>query len=221
MPFCCSIKLILQRPKLLWNCIMGSVSGGRNRQLSQLHGSNGSSSSLRWKRKNTDQVCFCGLKTVIKKSGTIENPDRLFHTCPRYRKGIHCNYFKWTEDDEYEGLDGAKGDVKTDVEMESDVVVLNHNLSWRMMSLEAEVRALRMQLFHHHPTPTKATVPPSLPQSTPHQSCYHRAEGHLTGGIVGVVWSSGNLNSEASMVGIVCSSGKLLCQRRWGSVLPP
>ncbi|RYR72809.1 hypothetical protein Ahy_A02g007019 [Arachis hypogaea] len=94
-----------------------------------------------------DQVCFCGLKTVIKKSGTIENPDRLFNACPRCRKGSHCNHFRWVEDDEYKGLDGAKGDVKTDAEIESDVVVLNHNLSWRMMSLEAEVKALRMQLY--------------------------------------------------------------------------
>ncbi|RYR07993.1 hypothetical protein Ahy_B05g075503 [Arachis hypogaea] len=43
-----------------------------------------------------------GLKTLIKKSGTIENPDRLFHACPRYRKDSHCNYFRWVEDDEYE-----------------------------------------------------------------------------------------------------------------------
>ncbi|RYQ81371.1 hypothetical protein Ahy_Scaffold1g107320 [Arachis hypogaea] len=104
--------------------------------MSQSHGSHASSSSLRWRRKNTDQVCFCGLKTIIKKFGTKENPDRLFHTCPRYRNGSRCNYFRWVEDDEYEGLDGAKGDVKTDAEIESDVVVLNHNLSWRMMSLE-------------------------------------------------------------------------------------
>ena len=153
---------------------MGSVGGGRSRQVSQSQGSNASSSSLRWRRKNPDKVCFCGLKTVIKKSGTKENPDRLFHACPRYRvsyecslveacnflsgiltflypnvvqKGSHCNYFRWAEDDEYEGLDGAKGDVKTDAEIESDVVVLNHNLSWRMMSLEAEIRALMMQLY--------------------------------------------------------------------------
>ncbi|RYR65563.1 hypothetical protein Ahy_A03g011499 [Arachis hypogaea] len=69
---------------------------------------------MRWWRKNTGQVCFCGLKTLIKKSGTIENLDRLFYACPRYRKDSYCNYFRWAEDDEYEGLDGAKGDVKTD-----------------------------------------------------------------------------------------------------------
>ncbi|RYQ95195.1 hypothetical protein Ahy_B08g090254 [Arachis hypogaea] len=103
-----------------------------------------------------DKICFdigrkflsnCTMGSiVIKKSGTKENPDRLFHACPRYRKGSHCNYFRWAEDDEYEGLEHL-GDVKTHAEMESDVVVLNYNLSWRMMSLEAEVRALRMQLY--------------------------------------------------------------------------
>ncbi|RYR28457.1 hypothetical protein Ahy_B01g052590 [Arachis hypogaea] len=126
---------------------MDSKRRGCSRPLSQSHGSNASSSSLRLRRKNMDQVCFCGLKTKIKKSGTLENPDRLFHVCPRYSKGSHCNYFRWAKDDVYEGLDGAKGDVKTDAEMESDVVVLKYNLSWKMMSLEAEVRALRMQLY--------------------------------------------------------------------------
>ncbi|KAL4359239.1 hypothetical protein AHAS_Ahas08G0057500 [Arachis hypogaea] len=89
--------------------------------------------------------CTMG-KTVIKKSGTRENPDRLFHACPRYRKGSHCNYFRWVEDDDYEGLENL-GEVKTDAQMESDAALLNHNISWRMMTLEAEVKALRMQLY--------------------------------------------------------------------------
>ncbi|RYR12235.1 hypothetical protein Ahy_B04g069762 [Arachis hypogaea] len=64
-----------------------------------------------------------------------------------------------------------------------------------------------------HPTPTNATIPPSLPQSTPHQSCCHWAEGPPTGGVIGFIWSFGHLISEASVVRVVCSSGKLLCQR--------
>ncbi|RYR42569.1 hypothetical protein Ahy_A08g039030 [Arachis hypogaea] len=86
------------------------------------------------------------LRPMIKKSGTRENPDRLFHACPRYRKGSHCNYFRWVEDDDYEGLENL-GEVKTDAQMESDAALLNHNISWRMMTLEAEVKALRMQLY--------------------------------------------------------------------------
>ncbi|RYR75538.1 hypothetical protein Ahy_A01g000085 [Arachis hypogaea] len=119
---------------------------GRSRQVSQSHGSHASNFSLRWRRKNSDQVCFCGLKTVIKKSGTRENSDRLFHTYLRYRKVSHCNYFRWAENDEYEGLEHL-GEVKTDAQMESDAALLNHNISWRMMTLEAEVKALRMQLY--------------------------------------------------------------------------
>ncbi|XP_057761095.1 uncharacterized protein LOC130981525 [Arachis stenosperma] len=125
---------------------MGKVGGGRSGHVSQSHESHAESSSLRWRRKNSDQVCFCGLKTVIKKSGTRENLDRLFHACPRYRKGSHCNYFRWAEDDDYEGLENL-GKVKTDAQMESDAALLNHNISWRMMTLEAEVKALRMQLY--------------------------------------------------------------------------
>ncbi|RYR63659.1 hypothetical protein Ahy_A04g021440 [Arachis hypogaea] len=148
--------------KFLTNCTMGSVGGGRSRQASLSHGSHASSSSLRWRRKNSDQVCFCGLKTVIKMSGTRKNPDRLFHACPRYRvsyecslletsnylswiltfwhpdvvqKRSHCNYFRWAKDDEYEALEHL-GEVKTDAEMESDAAFLNHNISWRMMTLE-------------------------------------------------------------------------------------
>ncbi|RYR04311.1 hypothetical protein Ahy_B06g083987 [Arachis hypogaea] len=132
--------------KFMTDCTMGSVGGGRSRQVSQSHGSHASSSSLRWQRKNSDQVCFCGLKTVIKKSVTRENLDRLFHACPRYRKGSHCNYFRWAEDDEYDRLEHL-GEVKTDAQMESDAALLNHNISWRMMTLEAEVKGLRMQLY--------------------------------------------------------------------------
>ncbi|QHO05123.1 7-deoxyloganetin glucosyltransferase [Arachis hypogaea] len=68
------------------------------------HDSHGSSVSMRRRRVNAhDGSCFCGLKTVIKKSGTAENPNRLFHACPRYR-GSHCNYFKWVDDDEFEAV---------------------------------------------------------------------------------------------------------------------
>ncbi|RYR54649.1 hypothetical protein Ahy_A06g029958 [Arachis hypogaea] len=101
---------------------MGSVTGGRSRSLSQSHGRNGSSSSLRIRRKNMDQICFCGLKTVIKKSGTVENLDKFFYVCPRYWKDSHCNYFKRVENNEYEGLNGANENDEIDVEVESDLV---------------------------------------------------------------------------------------------------
>ncbi|RYQ89647.1 hypothetical protein Ahy_B09g096183 [Arachis hypogaea] len=57
---------------------------------------------MQTRRKTHEESCFSGLKAVIKKSGTTENPDILFHACPRYRKGNHCNYFKWVDDDDYQ-----------------------------------------------------------------------------------------------------------------------
>ncbi|KAL4320645.1 hypothetical protein AHAS_Ahas14G0031200 [Arachis hypogaea] len=65
---------------------MQSAGGGRSvGLLPRSLGSFGSSSSMRKRRMKMDRTCFCGLKTVIKKSRTPENPERLFHTCPRYR----------------------------------------------------------------------------------------------------------------------------------------
>ncbi|RYQ80039.1 hypothetical protein Ahy_Scaffold1g106717 isoform B [Arachis hypogaea] len=72
---------------------------------------------MRRKRKNEDLICHCGLKTLIKKSGTSENPDRLFHTCPRYRKSSHCNFFKWVDKDEY---DGKNRDAEINAKVESN-----------------------------------------------------------------------------------------------------
>ncbi|RYR68393.1 hypothetical protein Ahy_A03g014885 [Arachis hypogaea] len=85
------------------------------------HDSDSSSTSMRRRRLNThDRSCFCGIKTVIKKSGTVENPNRLFHA--RYRKDSHCNYFKWVDDDDYQAVDicGTKKDAGTDMEVEND-----------------------------------------------------------------------------------------------------
>ncbi|RYR05402.1 hypothetical protein Ahy_B06g085261 [Arachis hypogaea] len=82
------------------------------------HDSHGSSVLMRRRMVNShDGSCFCGLKIVIKKSGTTENPNRLFHACPRYRKGSHCNYFKWVDDDEFEavGVCGTKKDAGADM----------------------------------------------------------------------------------------------------------
>jgi len=61
------------------------MSGSRSGDLpSQSIGSHESKSSMRRRRKMKDQTCFCWLKTTIKKSGTRDNPDRLFHTCVKY-----------------------------------------------------------------------------------------------------------------------------------------
>ncbi|XP_057744546.1 uncharacterized protein LOC130962343 [Arachis stenosperma] len=58
--------------------------GGRGGGVSLFsNGNNGSNASMRSRRKPHEESCFCGLKAAIRKSGTAENPDRLFRACPR------------------------------------------------------------------------------------------------------------------------------------------
>ncbi|RYR08467.1 hypothetical protein Ahy_B05g076166 [Arachis hypogaea] len=108
---------------------MGSRSGGPSGGLpSHSHGSYASSSSMRRRRKNDEETCFCSLKTLIKKSGTPQNPDRLFHTCPRYREN------------EYVAVaEGPRGVPETNGELEIDYEDWKVKLAWRIGSLEAEI----------------------------------------------------------------------------------
>ncbi|RYR70348.1 hypothetical protein Ahy_A03g016845 [Arachis hypogaea] len=75
-----------------------------------------------------------------RKSGTAENPDRLFHACPRYRNDSHCNYFKWVDNDDYEGVaeSGTKKDYGAELQVESDYDEWRLKVAWRLGSLEAE-----------------------------------------------------------------------------------
>ncbi|KAL4292807.1 hypothetical protein AHAS_Ahas18G0065000 [Arachis hypogaea] len=102
---------------------------------------------MRKRRMNMDRTCFCGLKTVIKKSETPENPEKLFHTCPIYQKGSHCNYFSWVDDNEYEVFEVANDGTEAEFEVESDYEHWKVKLGWRMGSLEAEVRVVKMLLI--------------------------------------------------------------------------
>ncbi|RYR19601.1 hypothetical protein Ahy_B03g064432 isoform B [Arachis hypogaea] len=117
---------------------MDAENGGRGGSVSLfLNGSNGSSASMRSRRKPHEESCFCGLKAAIRKSGTAENPDRLFRACPRYR---------WVEDDEYEGMGqgGTKKDYGAELQVDSDCDEWRLKVAWRLGSLEAEVKALKM-----------------------------------------------------------------------------
>ncbi|QHN84900.1 uncharacterized protein DS421_16g532720 [Arachis hypogaea] len=43
--------------------------------------------------------CNCQLYATIYKSGTVENPDRLFLGCPNYRDNLpYCKFFRWLDD---------------------------------------------------------------------------------------------------------------------------
>ncbi|RYR32033.1 hypothetical protein Ahy_B01g057016 [Arachis hypogaea] len=103
-------------------------------------GSYRSSSFIPIKRKNENIICYCRLKTLIKKFRTLENSDRLFYTCPRYRKDSHCNFFNWIDED---GYDGGNGDAETDAKVERNDE-WKVNIAWRMGNLEVEVRFARM-----------------------------------------------------------------------------
>ncbi|QHO27633.1 uncharacterized protein DS421_7g209730 [Arachis hypogaea] len=114
------------------------------------HDSHGSSVSMQRRKVNAhDGSCFCGLKTVIKKSGTAENPNRLFHACPRYRKGSHCNYFKWVDDDEFKavGVCGTKKDAGADMKVEGENDEWRVKVAWKLGTLEAEVRVLKLLMI--------------------------------------------------------------------------
>ncbi|RYR33007.1 hypothetical protein Ahy_A10g047541 [Arachis hypogaea] len=126
---------------------MEAENGGHGGGVSFLsNGSNGSRASIRTRRKTHEESCFCGLKAAIRKSGTAENPDRLFLACLRYRKGSHYNYFKWVKDDEYEGVGegGRKKDYGAELQVDSDCDEWRLKVAWRLGSLEAEVKALKM-----------------------------------------------------------------------------
>ncbi|RYQ98493.1 hypothetical protein Ahy_B07g086221 [Arachis hypogaea] len=101
------------------------------------------------RRKTHEEAYFYGLKAVIKKSGTTENPDRLFYVCPRYRKGSHCNYFKWVDDDDDEAVveGGAKEDSRTELQVESEYDEWRVKVAWILGRLEAEVRSLKLLII--------------------------------------------------------------------------
>ncbi|XP_015946877.1 mitochondrial import receptor subunit TOM20 isoform X1 [Arachis duranensis] len=140
------IQQLLREEKIDFGAMMGSGSGGPGGGLpSYSHGSYALSSSMRKRRKNDEETCFCGLKTLIKKSGTSQNSDRLFHTCPKYQKGSHCNFFKWVEENKHAFVaEGPKGVLETDVKLEIDYENWKVKLARRISSLEAEVRVLKM-----------------------------------------------------------------------------
>ncbi|QHN97007.1 uncharacterized protein DS421_18g623750 [Arachis hypogaea] len=104
------------------------------------HDNHGSSASMQTRRLKTHhESCFCGLKIVIKKSGSAENPNRLFHACSRYRKGNYCNYFNWVDDDVYEEV----GVCST----KKDAGKWRLKVAWRLGILEAKVRAQKLLMI--------------------------------------------------------------------------
>ncbi|KAL1318486.1 hypothetical protein AAHE18_15G209100 [Arachis hypogaea] len=61
----------------------------------------GSSSNASWGKKVKFQhpKCKCGTYAIMQGSGTVKNPDRIFHgCCYEHTERPHCNYFVWLDE---------------------------------------------------------------------------------------------------------------------------
>ncbi|MED6204508.1 hypothetical protein PIB30_009513 [Stylosanthes scabra] len=132
-------------------CLAGSVTVSRGgnlqflaqfgpvelRQRMQVNNSQGSRSRSRtqsaWARTSSrgggskvPQWCGCGLRPVLRWSGTELNPDRPFYGCPNYN------------------VDGKEDEaIARRTQCETKVDPLKINLGWRVSKLEDEIRVLR------------------------------------------------------------------------------
>ncbi|MED6189167.1 hypothetical protein PIB30_093199 [Stylosanthes scabra] len=82
--------------------------------------------------------CGCGLRPVLRWSGTELNPDRPFYGCPNYNTCGQrwCGLFVWADVEEDEGMAGrAQCETKEDHK--------KMNLAYRVCKLESEMRVLR------------------------------------------------------------------------------
>ncbi|XP_020985838.1 uncharacterized protein LOC110274843 [Arachis duranensis] len=103
-------------------------SSSRNNAAGRPYGNKG----MRNRGGKNGVFCYCGLRTVMKHSTTAENPGRPFYGCPNYEYGIHCNFFRWA--------DGCEDQVSA-APIPLEVL---HELSWRMTTLESDVRTVKM-----------------------------------------------------------------------------
>ncbi|MED6225809.1 hypothetical protein PIB30_097233 [Stylosanthes scabra] len=115
----------------------------------QVNNSQGSSSRSRtqsaWARTSfrgggskLPQWCGCGLRPVLRWSGTELNPDRPFYGCPNYNTSGQrwCGLFVWADGEEDEA-------IARRTQCETKVDPLKINLGWRVSKLEDEIRVLR------------------------------------------------------------------------------
>ncbi|MED6215871.1 hypothetical protein PIB30_002560 [Stylosanthes scabra] len=84
------------------------------------------------------QWCGCGLRLVLKWSGTELNPDRPFYGRPKYNTSRQrwCGFFVWADDEEDEDTEGR-------AHCETKVDPLKINLGCRVSKLEDELRVLK------------------------------------------------------------------------------
>ncbi|MED6118443.1 hypothetical protein PIB30_002696 [Stylosanthes scabra] len=92
----------------------------------------------RGRASKVPEWCGCGLRPVLKWSGTELNPDRPFYGCPKYNTSGQrwCGFFVWADGGEDEGTEGrANFDTKVDP--------LKINLGNRVSKLEDELRVIK------------------------------------------------------------------------------
>ncbi|MED6219169.1 hypothetical protein PIB30_033377 [Stylosanthes scabra] len=82
--------------------------------------------------------CLCGLRLVLRWSGTELNPGRPFYGCPKYNTSGKrwCGFFEWADGEEDEAMAG-----RSQCEAKPDQVKLNFGS--RVSQLESEIRFLK------------------------------------------------------------------------------
>ncbi|QHO40475.1 Zinc finger GRF-type protein [Arachis hypogaea] len=79
--------------------------------------------------------CGCGMRPVLRWSGTNTNPDRPFYGCPNYNSSerMWCGFFMWADGEEEQSLVGKTQPTSSDDSWKM-------NLAWRITSMEVEIR---------------------------------------------------------------------------------
>ncbi|MED6136095.1 hypothetical protein PIB30_052778 [Stylosanthes scabra] len=94
--------------------------------------------SSRGRASKVPQWCGCGLRPMLRWSGTDQNPDRPFYGCPNYNTSGQrwCGLFSWADGEEDDSMASrAQCDTKLDQ--------VKMNLGFRVSKMEAEIRVLK------------------------------------------------------------------------------
>ncbi|QHO45095.1 Zinc finger GRF-type protein [Arachis hypogaea] len=83
--------------------------------------------------------CGCGMRPVLRWSGTEANPERPFFGCPNYNSSGNrwCELFVWANGVEEEDMIGRH-------ETENSIEYWKMNVGWKISAIEAEIRNLKI-----------------------------------------------------------------------------
>ncbi|CAN7015930.1 unnamed protein product, partial [Brassica oleracea var. botrytis] len=85
------------------------------------------------------KLCRCGEEVVIKTSGTVKNPGRLFHCCPHGSETDKFHLFKWTDESAVEEIEDLKvlvNDLKGEIaDLRADRVGFEKELGGMMKGI--------------------------------------------------------------------------------------